>query len=238
MSGSRLLKGLFLAIEPTNPPGSIAIGRERKVLSYREISPGRQFSENFLPLFSEMIQQLKIVRSDVEGIVICAGPGSFTGIRVGFSFAYGIAHALGVPIYPVPTLDTMAFSSPEEYDLVVPTMDARKGEVYAAEYRREGGKIRRESEYVSIRPENLIYKVLPRNPFLFGQGYLRYRKVFNGNGIGPYPGEEEYPGLLNAGTLLEYFFSREDIPGVDPENAHPIYVRPSEAELKFSRRET
>jgi tRNA A37 threonylcarbamoyladenosine modification protein TsaB len=179
-------KGILLAIEPTDPPGSIALGREGRILEFRSLSPGGQLSEDFLPLLSEMFHEAQLDLSDVEGVVLCAGPGSFTGIRVG--------------------------------------------------YRWDGADFGRVSEYISISPENLIYKVISQKCIVFGPGYARYRDIFNRNGVGPYPGEQELNGVLNAETLLRYFFRRDDIAGVDPVDARPIYVRPSEAELKFGRR--
>ncbi len=237
MTGDLLRKGLYLGIEPTDPPGSIALGMDGRVLSFRTQPQGRQFSEVFLPLLEEMLDETGSDRSDIHGVVICSGPGSFTGIRVGFSFAYGIAQARKVRIFPVPTLDVMAYRAPPGYDLVVPALDARKGEVYTALYRREEQGISRQSDYISITPENLIYKTVSQNSFVYGPGYVRYRGVFNGGGIGPYPGEKDITDALSATALLEYFYSADHIVGVGPEDAQPIYVRPSEAELKYSRRE-
>lgn len=237
MSSPLFLKGLYIAIEPTDPPGSVALGMDGAVISFRTQDHGKQFSEGFLPLLDGMLNETGRNISDIKGVVICAGPGSFTGIRVGFSFAYGLALAGGVKIYPVPTLDVMAYPSPGAYDLIVPALDARKGEVYTALYRRKEASTARESDYISISPENLIYKVVSHKSFVFGPGYVRYREIFNRGGIGPYPEEGDYIGVLNARTLLEYFFSGEDVTGVIPEEAQPIYVRPSEAELKFLRRE-
>lgn len=236
MSGSQLFKGLSIAIESTDPPGSIALGMDGHVVAFRTQDHGQQLSESFLPLLDAMLQETGANMSDIQGVVVCSGPGSFTGIRVGFSFAYGIAQARGIMIYPVPTLDVMAYSSPDGYDLVFPALDARKGEVYTAVYRREATGILRESDYISIRPENLIYKIVSHESFVFGPGYIRYRGVFNRSGVGPYPGEEDFTGVLNARALLEYFYSGNNVTGVNPEDAQPIYVRPSEAELKFSRR--
>jgi tRNA threonylcarbamoyl adenosine modification protein YeaZ len=210
MSGSQLFKGLSIAIESTDPPGSIALGMDGHVVAFRTQDHGQQLSESFLPLLDAMLQETGANMSDIQGVVVCSGPGSFTGIRVGFSFAYGIAQARGIMIYPVPTLDVMAYSSPDGYDLVFP--------------------------YISIRPENLIYKIVSHESFVFGPGYIRYRGVFNRSGVGPYPGEEDFTGVLNARALLEYFYSGNNVTGVNPEDAQPIYVRPSEAELKFSRR--
>ncbi|NIO17776.1 MAG: tRNA (adenosine(37)-N6)-threonylcarbamoyltransferase complex dimerization subunit type 1 TsaB [Deltaproteobacteria bacterium] len=237
MSGDLLRKGLYLGIEPTDPPGSIALGIDGRVLSFRSQPRERQFSEVFLPLLDEMLNEAESGRSDIRGVVICSGPGSFTGIRVGFSFAFGIAQAMNVRIFPVPTLDVMAYRAPAGYDLVVPALDARKGEVYTALYRREEQGISRLSDYISITPENLVYKTVSQNSFVYGPGYVRYRGVFNRGGIGPYPGEEDTADALSARALLEYFYSADSIAGLGPEDAQPIYVRPSEAELKYSRRE-
>lgn len=228
-----MMKGLVVAIEPTDPPGSIALGRGGTIIHHRELDQGRQLSETFLPLLHSLLKDEGSDVTDITGVVITSGPGSFTGIRVGFSFAYGIAHACGVPIYPFPTLDVMAYCSPGRYDMIVPTLDARKKEVYTAMYRRVASKVVRESDYISIAPENLVYKMVFHNSFVFGPGYLRYREIFNESGIGPFTGEEGYFHILHAKALLEYFYSQNEIKGVRPEEARPIYVRPSEAERKI-----
>ncbi|PYM04330.1 MAG: tRNA (adenosine(37)-N6)-threonylcarbamoyltransferase complex dimerization subunit type 1 TsaB, partial [Candidatus Rokuibacteriota bacterium] len=87
--------------------------------------------------------------SDLEGLAVSIGPGSFTGLRIGVSTAKGLALALGLAVVPVPTLDALAAGLPFAALPVCPILDARKGEVYASLYRWDGGAMRREWEYLA-----------------------------------------------------------------------------------------
>ncbi len=91
---------------------------------------------------SELLDEAGLSLADVGGIAVGLGPGSFTGLRVGLSYAKGIAMAAGCAIMGVSTLDSIALgalegvhAAPRPGTLVCPVMDARKGEVYAALYR-------------------------------------------------------------------------------------------------------
>jgi tRNA threonylcarbamoyladenosine biosynthesis protein TsaB len=236
MTGFSGIGGLLLAIESTVLPGSVAISIDGEIRDFL-FSPGdSQYSESFIPLLESMLGKAGASYQELRGVVINRGPGSFTGIRVGISFAYGVARALGIPLFPVVGLDVMAWQAPPGFEMVIPALDARRGEVYTAIYQNERGVYLREGDCSSIDPQNLIYKIVSRKSYLFGPGYLRFKDTFNERGIGPFPGEEEGASILNARSLLEYHIFRGEEEGVSPENLYPLYIRPSEAELKSKRR--
>lgn len=92
-----------------------------------------------LPLVEEVLQEAGWERADLDGIGVGAGPGSFTGVRVGLGVARGLAWALGIPVLGVSSLEALALSvDPASSDPVAAVLDARKGELYAGVYRREG----------------------------------------------------------------------------------------------------
>jgi len=227
-------EGLIIAIESTLLPGSISIGERCRVVSTAFVEEGRQFSGEFLPLLERMLKSAGKSPEEISGVVVSQGPGSFTGIRVGLSFAKGISLALSVPVYPVPGLDVMAYFAAsavsDEWELY-PCLDARKGEVYTACYVLRNSFPVREGNYISITPENLVYKIENRKALVFGPGFERYEEFFLSKGIGK--GDFELRGVcLDSRRLLEYFFRCEEVMPVDPERLSAIYVRPSEAELK------
>jgi tRNA threonylcarbamoyladenosine biosynthesis protein TsaB len=147
-----------------------------------------------------------------------------------------MAIAGGIPVYTLTSLDVMAWRISIGYRYILPLIDARKGEVYGALYRSEGGRYERISDYISISPENLVYKVINPETFIFGPGYIRHRNYFNSKGFGPYEGEGALSSLLDAGALLECYYSGEGYEEFSAGDVEPVYVRPSEAELKFRRR--
>jgi tRNA threonylcarbamoyladenosine biosynthesis protein TsaB len=162
---------------------------------------------------------------DLEGLAVAVGPGSFTGLRVGISAIKGLGLALGIPIAAVPTLDAMAASLPFAALPVCPVLDARKNEVYASRYRWDGSAMRREWEYLAVAPADLAQR-------------LGEPTVLLGDGAGliasPHarlaPPSHQAPSPACVALLGHARLTAGDI--VAAADLVPIYLRPSEAELK------
>ena len=93
-------------------------------------------SERLMPLLDRVLAESGIEREEVEAVAVAAGPGSFTGLRIGVSTARGLAQALAIPAVPVCTLEALAESVPAPGALVCPLLDARRNQVYTALYHR------------------------------------------------------------------------------------------------------
>ncbi len=166
--------------------------------------------------------------SDLEGLAVSIGPGSFTGLRIGVSTAKGLGMALGLRIAPVPTLDAVAAGLPFAALPVCPVLDARRGEVYASLYRWDGETARREWPYLALSPADLAAR-FTEPVLLCGEGAVAVRSVFAR--LAPparRPGSpacvaEIGHAMLAAGQ------------GVSPAELAPLYLRPSEVELKRRR---
>lgn len=166
--------------------------------------------------------------SDLEGLAVSIGPGSFTGLRIGVSTAKGLALALGLAVVPVPTLDALAAGLPFAALPVCPILDARKGEVYASLYRWDGGAMRREWEYLALAPAALA-RLFTEPVIVCGDGAGIVRSTFAR--LAPVARRLPLPAcvaelghaMLVAGA------------GVPPADLAPLYLRPSEAELKRRR---
>jgi len=116
-------------------------------------------SEILMPGIDRLFHLTGINSQDIDYIAYTNGPGSFTGLRIGASTALGLAKGLNKPTIAVPTLDALAYNMlySANSGLVVPMMDARRGQVYSAVYAPgEDGKLIRESEYMAISVEELI----------------------------------------------------------------------------------
>ena len=94
-------------------------------------------SERLMPLVDALLQESAVEREQLEAIAVAAGPGSFTGIRIGVSTARALAQGLDIPVAGVSTLLALAEAVPSPGALICPLLDARRGEVYSALYRRE-----------------------------------------------------------------------------------------------------
>jgi tRNA threonylcarbamoyladenosine biosynthesis protein TsaB len=170
----------------------------------------------------------------LDGWAISLGPGSFTGLRIGVSTVKGLSFATGKPVAGVSTLDVLASQIAPTSHLICPILDARKKEVYAAFYRYgEGDCLKRLSTYMAIRPEDLAKKIEQPTIFL-GNGVKTYGDFL----LSALPSLAIFPPALlhlpHGSTVAKLGFELlEKGERLDISAFTPIYVRPSEAEIKW-----
>jgi tRNA threonylcarbamoyladenosine biosynthesis protein TsaB len=178
---------------------------------------------------------------DVEGYAVGLGPGSFTGLRIGLATWKGLAYANKRPIAGGSSLAAMALAAAGEAEdgaLLVPLLDARKGEVYAGFYRVRRGGIVELADEAALPPSALRRQLEAlaaegARPLAFGEGYDAYAEALSGvprlaTGIAT------PPALAVAAAVAE----RLATAAYDPQALfalEPHYVRASEAELKFPK---
>ena len=95
-------------------------------------------SQTLLPMLDRIVQDAEIDLDGIDAIAVAAGPGSFTGLRIGAATVKGLGLALEKPVIPVPTCEGLAYNLCGTPGLVVPIMDARRGQVYTGVYRVSG----------------------------------------------------------------------------------------------------
>lgn len=221
----------ILAIETATPRGSVALVSGGSVLAGCVLAGGKQASATILSAVSGLLRETGCAPGDVARVAVSAGPGSFTGLRVGMAAAKGLCFGWRVPIVPVPTLHALASRFRAEGMTICPVLDARKGEVYAALFRRAGEGCERLSPDRAIPPETL-HGILPEGKvFLCGDGIHPYGAVFRerlGDRAVFAPEGEGFPDASSVGLLAERIV-RE---GCDASvrGLVPAYLRRSEAE--------
>ena len=131
---------IILAIDTTGKVCSTAVSKDGKLLSeeYRDV--GLTHSASLMPMIETVLDSAGVDISDVDRIAVSNGPGSFTGVRIGVCAAKALAHARGIPICSISTLEAMSHNIAHFDGAVVPMIDARRGEVYAAAF-RDGKRI-------------------------------------------------------------------------------------------------
>lgn len=126
---------LILGIESSAGPCGAALVRDGKCIADFRLNNQKTHSQTLLPMIDEMFRQSGCGREELAAIAVSAGPGSYTGLRIGSATAKGIGLALGIPVIPVPTLESLAFGAGSAGTVVCPLMDARRREVFTALYR-------------------------------------------------------------------------------------------------------
>ncbi|MDR0876185.1 MAG: tRNA (adenosine(37)-N6)-threonylcarbamoyltransferase complex dimerization subunit type 1 TsaB [Clostridiales Family XIII bacterium] len=122
----------LLAIETTGPLCSVALLANGHV-HHRASSEGLRHLTSLVPMIDEVVSAAGLVPTDLEAIAVSAGPGSFTGIRIGVATARALAQTIGIPVIKVPTLETFVYLT-EAPCIVCPVFDARRDQIYAGAY--------------------------------------------------------------------------------------------------------
>ncbi len=222
---------LILAIETATPRGSVALVSGETVAGEVLLPPGRQVSAALLPAVFELLAGRLPSR-----VAVSAGPGSFTGLRVGMAAAKGFCFGWGLPLVPVPTLHALALRFPRPGATICPVLDARKKEVYAGLFRWEGGACLRVGADMAIAPEALPGKLPPGEVLFCGDAVAPFGPLFRDRlgdrALFPEPGDE-FPRAAAVGRLAAALSAAGG--AADCRTAVPAYIRVSEAELMRAR---
>ncbi len=209
---------IVLGLDTSTRFASVAIVRDDELLAdVRGDAAGR--GVDLLVLVDRACTEAKLAPRDLDAVAIGAGPGSFTSLRIGMATAKGIAFAAGRPLWAVSSLAALA--SPDDGELVVAVLDARRGEVYAGAFRGEARHV------IAVGNE----RVLPPDHLAELGTSLRYV----GDAGAAYPQLTALPGVWDrtptgaAVARLALAGSRTDVlvDGV------PAYIRPAEAEILY-----
>ena len=173
---------LILCIETGTDVCSVGIAKDGELLSLRESDEGRDHARKVGVFVDELLRETGIVPDDLDAVAVGKGPGSYTGLRIGVSFAKGLAYGLRKPLVAVGSLDALAEVAREDYEAGIlavdgwdgaylcPMVDARRMEVYAQVFDTEG---RPQSEVSAevVGPESFAAFRGQGRPFvIFGSG--------------------------------------------------------------------
>lgn len=129
----------ILALDSSGLVASAAIVESDITIAEYTINHKKTHSQTLLPMLDELRRMTELDLHTIDAIAVAAGPGSFTGLRIGSATAKGLGLALDIPIIPVPTVDALAYNLYGSDKLICPIMDARRNQVYTGVYRFQKG---------------------------------------------------------------------------------------------------
>jgi tRNA threonylcarbamoyladenosine biosynthesis protein TsaB len=214
-----------LAVETSSLAGGVALLDGERLVAEYLLDVSVTHSERLMAAVERVLADACWTPRDLAGLAVAVGPGSFTGLRIAVSTVKGLALALEAPIAAVPTLDAMAAALPWAALPVCPVLDARKNEVYASLYRWDGAAMRREWDYLALTPAALAAR-LSEPVIVVGDGAPGVRSPH----ARVVPPPRRLPSPACVGALgLERLRRGETVTAAA---LAPLYLRPSEAELK------
>ncbi len=163
---------LILAFETSAKAGSVALMEQGFLLGESYTNTGLTHSQTVMTMAEDLLKSCGKAPADVDAVAVAAGPGSFTGVRIGVAAAKGFAWGADLPCYGVSTLEAMALGLGAYDGYVLPVMDARREQVYTALFSVTEGKLQRLTEDRAISLKELAEEIknLAKPIFLVGDG--------------------------------------------------------------------
>ena len=218
----------ILALESSAKAASVAYLKDGELMAQYYQASGLTHSRTLLSMTEDMLKSLDMKVTDMDGIAVAMGPGSFTGIRIGVAAAKGLSWGANKPVCGVSTLEAMAHHCCDDRYIICPVMDARRNEVYNGLFKSENGSIVRltEDRAISLKDLSEEAKNSDKTFFLVGDGAMLCYNYFTDNGIDAVlaPANVRLQSAWGVGKAAESGeFS-------DPGELTPNYLRLSQAE--------
>ena len=218
----------LLCFETSAKSASVALFDGNRLLGESYQNTGLTHSQTLMVMAEDLLKQCGITAQDVTDVAVAAGPGSFTGVRIGVAAAKGFAWGAEIPCHGVSTLEAMALGLGIYEGYICPVMDARRNQVYNALFYAKNGEITRIKEDRAISLEDLKAELtaLDAPIFLVGDGCTVTHKVIDFAILPPEHKQHQRATGVGLAALRQI---ADGIPG-DAAALAPNYLRLSQAE--------
>ncbi len=223
-----------LSIETSGSLGSVAITQDGRVVAEDTFSHGLKHAAEMIPRIDRMVKSAGWKPMDIREIYVSAGPGSFTGLRIGITLAKTLAFAGRASIVAVPSVRVLACNAPVEARNVLIVLDAKRDQIFTARLQRADAT----ADWITVEEAHLdsLTDMLARSPrpvWLVGEGIPYHDKFLPKEDasilVTPPDSWRARAGVVAA---LGYKMAR-DGRTTDAQSLVPIYIRRPEAEEKF-----
>ena len=216
---------MLLAIDTATRVPSLALYDGERVLAEETWRSANNHTVELAPGLVRMLERQRVLPSELRGIAVALGPGSFTGLRIGLSVAKGLALTLAIPLMGIPTLDALVCAQARQRGPVCAVLRAGRGRVSAAFYRRRRGQWRRQGDYRLTTWDELCAEIAARTFFcgeIDAQAAELLRERLGAKAVVASPAYS----LRRAGYLAELGWQRLERGEVDDAaTLAPIYLR-------------
>ncbi len=233
----RIMK--ILGIDSSGLVASAAIADEKNIIAEFTVNNKQTHSQTLLPMIEKVVDMSGIELEQIDAIAIAAGPGSFTGLRIGSATAKGIGLALKKPIVSVPTLEGLAYRVSVFDGIICPIMDARRNQVYTGIYKMDKGNLVCLSEQKAVDIHEIMEELEKYDDkvIFLGDGVEVQRDTIEKEFKKEYcfaPIHLSKQSAAAVAVLGEIYFNQGK--AEDAAEHKPIYLRKSQAEREREER--
>lgn len=227
---------LLLALDTATRVCSVALGNDRTILAEYFLNNKRTHSQDLLPLIVSLLESSGTHKSQITGLAVNVGPGSFTGIRIGLATAKGFCQGLDIPAVGIMGLEALAGAYVFCPALICPILDARRNQLYTALY--QGGKDKLEvlhpAAALTLRELLTALDRYDEDIIFLGEGLAAFSQKLS-SALGKRYREAPVPFQQNRASLILQRGIRiwKEKGGVLPAALEPFYLRLPEAERRL-----
>ena len=229
-----------LGIDSSGMVASIAVVEDMQMLGEYTINYKKTHSQTLLPMLDEVAKMIELDLADIDVIAVAAGPGSFTGLRIGSATAKGLGLALKKPLVSVPTLEGIAFNFCGSDKVICPMMDARRSQVYTGIYEFDGNTLKKVEDQMAVPVEEILEKLntIGKEVVLAGDGVPVYMEQIEKYLKVPYLVAPAHLNRQRAGAVavLGMQYAKEGKTETAMEH-QPDYLRLSQAERERAEKQ-
>ena len=229
----------ILGLDSSGIVASVAIVEDENLIAEYTVNYKKTQSQTLLPMLDELAKMTELDLDTIDAIAVAAGPGSFTGLRIGSATAKGLGLALKKPLVEIPTVDALAYNLYDANALICPIMDARRSQVYTGIYCFQDHKLVTLEEQMAVPVAELIEKLNERGKavIFLGDGVPVFAKTIEETLKVPYsfaPAHVNKQRAAAVATLAQLYVKEGKV--VTAMEHVPEYLRVSQAERERAQR--
>lgn len=227
----------ILALDSSGLVASVAILIDGNMTAEYTVNFKKTHSQTLLPMLDEIVKMVELDIKEIDAIAVAAGPGSFTGLRIGSATAKGLALALDKSIISIPTVDGLAYNLFGTDKLICPIMDAKRNQVYTGLYEFCGDEFKVISKQKAVSIEDIVEEIATTNRevIFLGDGVEVYKEMVKEKlkekcYFAPPHLSKQRAG--SVGALACIYYEKGMI--MNAEEHQPEYLRLSQAERELA----
>lgn len=230
----------ILGLDSSGIVASVAIVEDDVLIAEYTVNYKKTHSQTLLPMLDEIAKMTELDLNSIDAIAVAAGPGSFTGLRIGSATAKGLGLALKKPLIAIPTVEGLAYNLYDISGLICPIMDARRKQVYTGIYRFTDHQLKVVEDQMAVPMETVIEKLNQYGEAVtfLGDGVPVFHELIAEKMTVPYSFAPAHVNKQRAAAVaaLGEIYYRQGKTEMAMEHV-PDYLRVSQAERERAERE-
>lgn len=230
----------ILGLDSSGIVASVAIVEDDVLIAEYTVNYKKTHSQTLLPMLDEIAKMTELDLNSIDAIAVAAGPGSFTGLRIGSATAKGLGLALKKPLIAIPTVEGLAYNLYDISGLICPIMDARRKQVYTGIYRFTDHQLKVVEDQIAVPMETVIEKLNQYGEAVtfLGDGVPVFHELIAEKMTVPYSFAPAHVNKQRAAAVavLGEIYYRQGKTETAMEHV-PDYLRVSQAERERAERE-